>query len=204
MGIMRVMTLIALCFFTSCAYSASKTVLVLGDSLSAEYGIERGAGWVALMQNKLNAAKISATLVNASISGETTSGGRTRLQALLDKHHPQIVIIALGANDGLRGLSLSATESNLHAMITTAQKTHAKVLLIGMRMPPNYGEDYAQKFFSMYAKQAKLTRVPLVPFLLAGVTEQLFQPDQLHPLASAHPIIVANIWPHLKPLLTNA
>jgi len=199
------MLLLALWLFTSAAYSATKTVIVLGDSLSAEYGIERGTGWVALMQRKLNAEKIDTVLINSSISGETTSGGKARLQALLDKHRPDLVIIELGSNDALRGLPISATEANLNAMITTAKNARAKVLLIGMKIPPNYGADYTQKFSSLYAKQARLTKSPLVPFLLAGVADkpELFQADRLHPNANAHPIIMRNVWPHLKPLLVK-
>ncbi|MGZ3158802.1 MAG: arylesterase, partial [Burkholderiaceae bacterium] len=149
--------------------------------------------------------KINSAVINASISGETTSGGVTRLPALLNKHHPDIVMIELGANDGLRGLSLSATEGNLYAMVMAAKKAKAKVLLIGMRLPPNYGNDYAERFSSMYVKQAKHTEVSLAPFLLAGVVEkpELFQADHLHPLAGAQPTILSNVWPYLRPLLTK-
>jgi acyl-CoA thioesterase-1 len=185
------------------AYSASKTVLVVGDSLSAEYGISRGAGWVALLDQRLKDQKLPATVVNASVSGETTSGGRTRLPALLSKHKPNIVIIELGANDGLRGLPVAAAESNLRAMVDESRKAGAQVLLVGMRMPPNYGRDYADKFFAMYGTLSKDVKVPLAPFMLDGVAQkpELFQPDRLHPLASAHPIILGNIWPHLQPIL---
>ncbi|MDC8756728.1 arylesterase [Janthinobacterium fluminis] len=188
---------------TTSAYSAPKTVLVLGDSLSAEYGLSRGNGWVALLERRLATQKIDAAIVNASISGETTSGGRTRLPALLSKYRPQIVVIELGANDGLRGLPVAAAEANLQAMSAQAHQAGAKVLLVGMRMPPNYGRDYADKFFAMYGKLAKDLRAPLVPFMLDGVADkaQLFQPDRLHPTAEAHPIILANIWPQLLPLL---
>jgi acyl-CoA thioesterase I len=136
---------LALLMFSAAAsaYSAPKTVLVLGDSLSAEYGLARGAGWVALLEQKLQAQKIDARIVNASVSGETTSGGRTRLPALLGKHKPDIVVIELGANDGLRGLPVAAAEANLRAMVKQARDAGAQVLLVGMRMPPNYGRDYA-------------------------------------------------------------
>jgi acyl-CoA thioesterase-1 len=202
---LRIIALLVFSVFTTCAYSASKTVLVLGDSLSAEHGIERGTGWVALLEKKLESEKVDAAIINASISGETTSGGLARLPALLNKYHPNIVMIELGANDGLRGLSLTATEGNLYAMITAAKKTKAKVLLIGMRLPPNYGKDYAQRFSSMYIKESKQTQVPLAPFLLAGVAEkpELFQTDHLHPISSAQPLILSNVWPYLKPLLTK-
>ncbi|KQX01309.1 GDSL family lipase [Massilia sp. Root418] len=185
------------------AYSAPKTVLVLGDSLSAEYGLARGAGWVALLEQKLQAQKIDARIVNASVSGETTSGGRTRLPALLGKHKPDIVVIELGANDGLRGLPVAAAEANLRAMVKQARDAGAQVLLVGMRMPPNYGRDYADKFFAMFGALSKDVKAPLAPFMLDGVAEkaELFQADRLHPLAAAHPIILGNIWPHLQPLL---
>jgi acyl-CoA thioesterase-1 len=185
------------------AHSAPKTVLVLGDSLSAEYGLTRGSGWVALLDQKLKAEKIDATIVNASISGETTSGGRSRLPALLAQHHPALVVIELGANDGLRGLPVTAAEANLRAMVELAQKNKAEVLLVGMRMPPNYGRSYTEQFFSMYKNLSAQFKTPLVPFMLEGVAETpaLFQADRLHPTAQAHPIILANIWPKFLPLV---
>lgn len=185
------------------AHSAPKTVLVLGDSLSAEYGLARGSGWVALLEQKLKAEKIDATVVNASISGETTSGGRARLPALLAQYQPALVIIELGANDGLRGLPVAAAEANMRAMIELARKNKAQVLLVGMRMPPNYGRDYTERFFGMYKTVATQFKAPLVPFMLEGVAEQpsLFQPDRLHPTAQAHPAILANIWPKFLPLV---
>jgi acyl-CoA thioesterase-1 len=180
------------------AYSAPKTVLVLGDSLSAEYGLARGAGWVALAERKLQDQKMDATVVNASVSGETTSGGRSRLPALLQKYKPALVVIELGANDGLRGLPVAAARANLLAMADAAAKADAKVMLIGMRMPPNYGRDYADKFFAMYGTLSKEIKAPLVPFMLDGVADKQFQADRLHPLAEAHPTILANIWPTLQ------
>ena len=187
------------------AYSAPKTVLVLGDSLSAEYGLARGAGWVALLEQKLKAEKIDARIVNASISGETTSGGRARLPALLNQHKPQIVVIELGANDGLRGLPVAAAEANLRQMAAMSQKQDAKVMLIGMRMPPNYGRAYTERFFNMYQNLAKEVKAPLVPFMLEGVADKpaLFQADRLHPNADAHPIILNNIWPTFKALIQS-
>jgi acyl-CoA thioesterase-1 len=184
------------------AYSAPKTVLVLGDSLSAEYGLARGSGWVALLEKKLKAEKLGATVVNASISGETTSGGRSRLPALLAQHKPDLVIIELGANDGLRGQPVVAAEANLRAMIEQSQKNKARVLLVGMRMPPNYGRSYTDSFFGMYRKLSTQYKAPLVPFMLEGVADQpaLFQADRLHPNAAAHPIILANIWPQFLAL----
>ncbi|RSZ60988.1 arylesterase [Massilia atriviolacea] len=185
------------------AYSAPKTVLVLGDSLSAEYGLNRGAGWVALMEQKLKAEKVDAAIVNASISGETTSGGRARLPALLTQHKPDVVVIELGANDGLRGLPVPAAEANMRTMIELAQKNKARVLLVGMRIPPNYGRQYTDSFFGMYKTLSSKYKTPLVPFMLDGVADKpaLFQADRLHPAANAHPIILANIWPHILPLV---
>ena len=187
------------------AYSAPKTVLVMGDSLSAEYGLNRGAGWVALMEQKLKAEKIDAAVVNASISGETTSGGRARLPALLTQHKPDIVVIELGANDGLRGLPVPAAEANMRTMIELAQKNKARVLLVGIRIPPNYGRDYTERFFGMYKSLSTQYKAPLVPFMLDGVADKpaLFQADRLHPNAQAHPIILANIWPQLLALVKS-
>lgn len=185
------------------AHSASKTILVLGDSLSAEYGIQRGSGWVTLLEKQMNKEGISASVVNASISGETTSGGRTRLPALLDRHKPSIVIIELGANDALRGMPLSSSEDNLRSMIQAAKKADADPLLVGMKIPPNYGREYTERFSASYTKVAKDTNVPLVPFFLEGVAQNpaLFQSDRLHPTAEAQPVMFNNVWPYLKPLL---
>ena len=185
------------------AYSAPKTVLVVGDSLSAEYGIARGSGWVALLEQKLKAQHIDARIVNASISGETTSGGRTRLPALLRQHKPNLVVLELGANDGLRGLPVNAAEDNLRSMIALAQQNHAKVLLVGMRMPPNYGRAYTERFAGMYKQLSTQLKVPLVPFMLEGVAQEAanFQADRMHPLATAHPTILNNIWPQFAPLI---
>jgi acyl-CoA thioesterase-1 len=185
------------------AYSAPKTVLVLGDSLSAEYGIARGTGWVALLEQRLQAGRLDAHVVNASISGDTTAGGRARLPALLRQHHPDVVVLELGANDGLRGLPVAAAEDNLAAMIALAQQAHAKVLLVGMRLPPNYGRAYTERFAVMYDALAKRYRTGVVPFMFEGVqlTPANFQPDRLHPLASVHPAILNTIWPQLAPLL---
>lgn len=187
------------------AHSAPKTVLVLGDSLSAEYGLSRGSGWVALLENKLKSEKIDAAVINASISGETTSGGRSRLPALLTQYHPDIVVIELGANDGLRGQPVAAAEANLRAMIEEAEQSKARVLLVGMRIPPNYGRDYTERFFGMYTTLAARYQAALVPFMLAGVADKpaLFQADRLHPLASAHPVILANIWPSFAALVKS-
>ena len=182
------------------------TILVVGDSLSAEYGIARGTGWVALLEKKLAAEKIAAKVINASISGDTTAGGRSRLPALLKTHQPGVVVIELGSNDALRGLSLDMTAANLTAMTQAAQKAGAQVLLAGMQMPPNYGADYGKRFFALYPQVAKAQGAALVPFFLKGVADrdnalELFQKDRIHPTAAAHPLILGNMWPELQKLL---
>ncbi|HEX7634917.1 MAG TPA: arylesterase [Noviherbaspirillum sp.] len=194
---------LTLALFAEWAYSASKTVLVLGDSLSAEYGLVRGMGWVPLLEKRLQAERIDAAIVNASISGETTSGGKSRLPALLQQHHPAIVIIELGGNDGLRGLPIASVTTNLRTMINAAQQAGAKVLLIGMHIPPNYGRDYTEKFSTMYMNLSLEKKVPLTPFLLEGIADkpQLFQADRIHPIAEAQTIMLNNIWPQLKQIL---
>ena len=181
-------------------------VLVVGDSLSAEYGLARGTGWVALLTQKLQADKVPAQVVNASISGDTTAGGRARLPALLKTHQPMVVVIELGSNDALRGLSLQATQANLTAMTQAAQRAGAKVLLIGMQMPPNYGAAYGKQFSDLFGQVAKANGAALVPFMLKGVADQadalkLFQADRIHPTAEAHPTILANIYPSLRKTL---
>ena len=197
------MLLLLLALHATSAHSASKTVLVLGDSLSAEYGLPRATGWVTLLEQRLKAEKIDAAVVNASISGETTSGGLARLPALLQQHKPDIVLIELGANDALRGLPVDTTEANLQTLISMSQKAKAKTLLLGMQIPPNYGRDYATRFFGIYAKLARQTRSALVPFFLEGIADQpqLFQADRLHPTSEAQPTLLNNVWPQLKPLL---
>ncbi|MDQ9170584.1 arylesterase [Oxalobacteraceae bacterium R-40] len=201
----RALLFIVLTIYASAAYSASKTILVLGDSLSAEYGLVRGTGWVPLLIEKLKAEKIDANVVNASISGETTSGGKSRLPQLLEKHNPNVVVIELGANDGLRGLSIASTEKNLRDMIDVAKKAGARVLLAGMQIPPNYGADYTQRFAAMYPKLSREMKVSLVPFLMENFAHQpaMFQPDRIHPTSEAQPIMLNNVWPRLKPLLTK-
>jgi acyl-CoA thioesterase-1 len=185
------------------AYSAPKTVLVVGDSLSAEYGLARGSGWVALLEQKLKAEKVDARIVNASISGDTTSGGRSRLPSLLAQHKPSVVVLELGANDGLRGLPVPSAEDNLRAMVNLAKQNKAKVLLVGIRMPPNYGRAYTERFSGMFQELSTDMKVPLVPYMLQGVdmVPTNFQADRLHPLATAHPVILNNIWPQLAPLI---
>ena len=181
------------------AYSASKTVLVLGDSLSAEYGLPRGSGWVNLMQNRLRAEKIDATVINASISGETTAGGKARLAALLQQR-PHVVVLELGGNDGLRGLSLAATQANLRDMVRLSTASGAQVLMVGMQIPPNYGLDYSKRFAAMFQGLGREKSVKLVPFLLAGMedAEDFFQADRIHPNQQAQPLLLDNVWPVLK------
>ncbi|WP_119153976.1 arylesterase [Caldimonas tepidiphila] len=188
------------------ARAAAATILIVGDSLSAEYGIERGSGWVALLERRLARERIDARIVNASVSGETTSGGRSRLPALLKKHRPTHVLIELGGNDALRGLPIAQTQANLDAMTQAAQQAGAKVVLIGMQLPPNYGGSYARSFEAIYRAVADDRRVPLVPFLLKNVADvpnavDFFQPDRIHPRAEAQPLMLDNVWPILKPLL---
>ena len=185
------------------AAAPPRTILVVGDSLSAEYGLRRGSGWVALLEKRLAAEGIAGKVVNASISGDTTSGGRSRLGALLAQHKPGNVVLELGANDALRGLPLTMTEDNLNQMAQAAQKAGAKVLLVGMQMPPNYGADYGQRFAGLFEKVARANKAALVPFLLKGVADlpdaaKLFQNDGLHPREEAHPTILSNVWPELR------
>jgi acyl-CoA thioesterase I len=178
-------------------------IVVLGDSLSAEYGLPRDTGWVNLLRDKLAKERLDYSVVNSSISGDTTSGGRARLTAVLTRIKPSVVIVELGANDALRGVPLATTETNLRAIVDASQAAHAKVLLIGMYVPPNYGPDYTQKFHAAYEQIAKDKKVPLVPFLLAGIENQpnMFQADQIHPTVQAQPLLLNNVWPSLKPLL---
>lgn len=185
------------------AQTPASTLLVLGDSLSAEYGLRRGSGWVALLQEQLRQAKRPYNVVNASVSGDTTSGGRSRLDALLATHRPRLVVIELGGNDALRGLPLSMTQANLLAMTQSAQRAGAKVVLLGMQVPPNYGVQYNQQLQTAYAEVAKSTKAALVPFFLKGVADspqaaELFQADRIHPAEAAHPTMLANVWPTIQ------
>ena len=177
------------------------TLLVTGDSLSAEYGIARGSGWVALLANRLKQDGSPWEIMNASISGETTSGGLTRLPKLLAQKKPKLVIIELGANDALRGLSLVETEKNLRTMVELSKKSGAQVLLVGMGIPPNYGQEYTQQFAQLYVRIAKSQQVALLPFFLDGVAQrnELFQADRIHPNEAAQPIMFQNIWTALAP-----
>ena len=181
-------------------------MLIVGDSLSAEYGLARGQGWVALLEQRLAAERLDFKVVNASISGDTTSGGRSRLPALLATHKPQVVVIELGGNDALRGLPLAMTEANLAEMARQCKAGGARVLVAGIAVPPNYGRSYGEAFMALFPKVARTEGTALVPFILAGVAdrpdvEAMFQADRIHPKAEAHPRILDNIWPVLKPLL---
>ena len=182
---------------------------MVGDSLSAEYGIDRGAGWVALLERRLDEAKLAATVVNASVSGETTAGGRSRLAPLLARYRPTHVVVELGANDALRGLPLTMTRDNLGAMVNAIRGAGARAMLIGMRLPPNYGARYGAEFAAVFASVAKTEGAALVPFLLAGVADRpdaarFFQSDRIHPNADAHPIILGNVWAVMKPWLLDS
>jgi acyl-CoA thioesterase I len=181
-------------------------ILVVGDSLSAEYGIPRGTGWVALLEKELSNTRPHARVVNASISGETTAGGWSRLPALLKTHAPTHVIIELGGNDGLRGLSLKKTEENLMAMAQAAKQARARVLILGMQLPPNLGAAHARSFSEIFPKVAKAQQAQLVPFFLKGIADapdplKWFQPDRIHPSAAAQSRMLDNVWPVLKPML---
>jgi acyl-CoA thioesterase-1 len=186
------------------AMGADKPViLVLGDSLSAGYGIPVEQGWVARLQQRLDAEGYGYTVVNASVSGETTAGGLERLPRALAKHEPVVVVIELGGNDGLRGLPVAELRANLEALVTRSREAGAEALLAAIRMPPNYGPQYTQKFYAVYESLAREKKVPWVPFFLEGVAlrEDLFQDDGIHPALDAQPILLDNVWPVLEPLL---
>ena len=200
----RILLFIAFLLLPQVSAARAPVILVAGDSLSAGYGIELQSGWVALLQQRLTQSGHSHRVVNASISGDTTGGGRSRLPQALRLHTPDIVIIELGANDGLRGLPLTDMRDNLAAMVKMARAAGAQVLLLGMHLPSNYGTAYTQKFHAVYLDVAKKMRVPLVPFVLDGIALDpgLMQADGLHPVAAAQPRMLNNILPQLTPLLT--
>jgi acyl-CoA thioesterase I len=185
------------------AVAADAVILVVGDSISAGYGLPAGAGWVALLQQRLTAGHYPYTVVNASITGDTTAGGRARFDALLARHRPAVTVIELGGNDGLRGGSLDAMRQNLEAMTAAAQKAGSRTLVVGMRMPPNYGPAYVQRFDATFAEVAKARKSALVPFLFDGFGDDdaMFQSDRVHPTAAAQPKLLDNVWRELKPLL---
>ena len=188
---------------TDAAGAPERTVLVLGDSLSAGYGIKPAQGWVALLEQRLRDQGYGYRVVNASVSGETTGGGLQRLPRALELHQPAVVVVELGANDGLRGLSVPLTTDNLTKIVAESKKAGAQVLLVGMRLPPNYGPRYTNDFTRMYQGIATTSKVPLVPFLLQSVAlkTELMQADGLHPTAPAQPALLETVWPQLKPML---
>jgi acyl-CoA thioesterase-1 len=181
------------------ANPADPVILVFGDSLSAEYGLRRGSGWVGILQERLRREGLAHRIMNASISGETTAGGLARLPAALGKQRPMLVILQLGANDGLRGLSIAQTRRNLQSMIELITGAGAAVVLVGMRIPPNYGADYTRQFDGLFADIARTRNLPLVPFLLEGIADnpQMFQADTIHPNEKAQSRLFDNVWPVL-------
>lgn len=178
-------------------------LLVVGDSISAGFGLASGEGWVNLLIAKLKAEGFGYRVINASISGDTTAGGRARLPALLKQHHPAIVVIELGGNDALRGGDLATTRANLDTMVASAQSADARVLIVGMQLPPNYGAAYVREFNALFSEVAKNHKTAIVPFVFNGFGDDLsqFQADRVHPTAAAQSRILANVWPALKPLL---
>ena len=185
------------------AHATGGVVLVLGDSISSAYGLDVGKGWVQLLQTRLDEQSYNYRVVNASVSGDTTNGGAARLPAALAAHNPDIVVVELGGNDGLRGLPLSETRNNLERIIVESQKAGARVLLLGMRLPPNYGPAYNDAFHAIYENLADRYKVARVPFLLDGIggVDELMQADGIHPRAEAQPMMLNNVWPFLQPLL---
>jgi acyl-CoA thioesterase-1 len=196
-------TLLFVVVLAAPAWAAEKSILVVGDSLSAAYGIPRNRGWVALLEERLKREHPDYIVVNASISGDTSDGGRARLKPLLERHRPAVMILALGGNDGLRGAPPAQIRANLSTMIKDAQAQGARVLLLGVKMPPNYGEDYTKAFEAVFRDLAKAHRAALVPFLLEDFAEkpEFFQPDRIHPAEAAQPLMLERVWPALKPLL---
>jgi acyl-CoA thioesterase-1 len=208
----RTLVLAAMALLVACltlpataATDDAPIILVVGDSISAGYGLGHGESWVDLLGARLAREGRREKVVNASISGDTTAGGRQRLPALLREYHPSIVVIELGGNDALRGGNLDATRANLDAMVRDAQAAHAKVLLVGMKVPPNYGTAYVRRFAALYGDVARARGVPLVPYMFEGFGEDVsqFQEDRIHPKASAEPHILDNVWPALTPLLSK-
>ncbi len=185
------------------AAATGPVILVLGDSLSAEYGLARGSGWVALLGQRVAGSGRRHTVLNASVSGETTAGGRSRIAGLLERHRPAVVIVELGGNDALRGLDLSSTERNLREIARLSRRSGARVLILGMRVPPNYGRRYSDQFAAIFPRVASAERAALVPFFLEGIADRpdLFQRDRIHPTAGAQPIMLRNVWPTLERLL---
>lgn len=200
---LRILPLLALCALTTPVFADEPVILVLGDSLSAGHGIDVNNSWVQLLQQRLHRLGYRYNVVNASISGDTTRGGLTRTGQALAQHHPRILIVELGGNDGLRGLALDDMRRNLANILEQGKKSGAMVLLIGVRLPPNYGEVYVKKFHSVYRELARSHGVPLAPYLLQGIGghDELMQVDRLHPNSAAQARMLDNVWPHLLPLL---
>jgi acyl-CoA thioesterase-1 len=200
----RAIGLVALLFGLAATPAfAQRTLMVFGDSLSAAYGLATNEGWVSLLADRIARDGLAWRVVNASVSGETTAGGLRRLPEDLKRHRPSLVVIALGANDGLRGQPVAAARANLEKMIRLARAAKADPVLVGLMIPPNYGIEYSREFAALYPGLAKSAHVTLVPFLLEGIADrrELFQADQLHPSAAAQPLILDNVWPRLEPLL---
>lgn len=191
------------------AAATGQQILVVGDSLSAEYGLKRDTGWVKLLERRLVTQRMPVSIVNASISGDTTAGGRSRLGALLKQHRPTLVILELGANDALRGLPLQDTAANLKAMVDACRTAGAQVLLVGIQVPPNYGRKYTEEFADVFKRVAQQEGTALVPFLLKGIADdpdplRWFQPDRIHPKEEAQSLMLDNVWPILAPMLKRA
>jgi len=183
--------------------AAAQTLLVVGDSISAGLGLDTSLGWVNLLDKRLKEQGFDYKVVNASISGDTTAGGLARLPALLSEQKPKLVVIELGGNDGLRGMAPAQLQQNLNAMVQQSQKSGAKVMLLGMRLPPNYGQRYTDAFAKVFDAVASEQKIPLVPFFLEGVggVQDMMQADGIHPAVAAQPKLLDNVWPTLKPLL---
>ena len=199
--VVRLAFALALALPAAGAFAA--TILVFGDSLSAGYGLPREQGWAHLLEQRLHSEKLDYKVVNASISGETTAGGRNRIDAVLKMHRPALVILELGANDGLRGATLESIHRNLEAISDACRRANARVLLVGIRLPPNYGMAYTEKFHDVFRAVAHSRKLPLVPFLLDGFSDnrELFQSDGIHPSAAAQPLMLETVWKELRPLL---
>lgn len=203
--IARLLLILALLVVPPAHAASERVIVVVGDSISAGYGLAAGQVWVSLLEARLKAERLPYRVINASISGDTTAGGRTRLPALLAAHRPAVVVIELGGNDALRGQPLAATRANLDAMAMASQASGAKVLILGLKLPPNYGPAYVREFDALFEAVAKSRRAAFVPYLFDGFGEDLayFQPDRIHPTAEAQPRILDNVWPALKPLLAQ-
>jgi len=203
---MKSLLLAGLLLVHSASGLAANSILVYGDSLSAAYGIAPEAGWVAKLGERLKQEKLDYTVANASISGETTAGGAARIRQALLEHKPDILIVELGANDGLRGQPTARMKANLSSIVQAAKRERSRVLLVGMRLPPNYGAQYGDAFVRAFADVAREQRVPLVPFLLEGMADkrELFQEDNFHPTAEAQAVLLDNVWAKLRPMLARS